>query len=101
MLGRLRSLPYKTLPPSAICSHAPLSAKPGHVLASEQLHRAPHARLGQTPEVHPAQHLAYTEAPQLVDLLRDRVGRAEGDGLGDELVPRDFPEPLRDRKSVV
>src|SRR5712691_3830609 len=72
----------------------PLSAKPGHDLASEQLHRAPHARLGQAPEVHPAQHLADTEAPQLVDLLRDRVGRAEGDGLGDELVPRDLPEPL-------
>jgi len=53
--------------------------------------------LGQAAEVHPAEHLADAEAAQLVDLLGDRVGGAEGDGLGDQLVPGDLPEALRHR----
>src|SRR5207249_11593762 len=44
------------------------SAEARHDLAREQLHRAPHALLGQAAEVHPAEHLADAEAAQLVDL---------------------------------
>src|SRR5207247_718345 len=52
------------------------SAEARHDLPREQLHRAPHALLGQAAEVHPAEHLADAEAAQLVDLLGDRVGGA-------------------------
>src|SRR5439155_1483258 len=75
----------------------PDSAESRHDLPREQLHRAPHALLGQAAEVHPAEHLADAEAAQLVDLLGDRLGGAEGDGLGDQLVPGDLPEALRHR----
>src|SRR6266446_8401204 len=75
------------------------SAEARHDLAREQLHRAPHVLLGQAAEVHPAEHLADAEAAQLVDLLGDRVGGPEGDGLGDQLVPGDLPERSEEHTS--
>src|SRR5207249_10282356 len=73
------------------------SAEARHHLAREHLHRAAHVRLRQAAEVHPAEHLADTQALHLLELRRHGVGRADGQRLGHELLPADVAQPLGHR----
>src|SRR5439155_834583 len=72
-------------------------AKAWHDFAREQLHRAADLVLGQAAEIHPAEDLADADRAHVLDVARDGVGRAEGQRLRHEPVPRDRAEPLRHR----
>ncbi len=53
--------------------------------------------MGEAAEVHPAEDLADTDLAHRLDVLRHRLGGAEGQRLGNEALPGDLREALGQR----